>query len=392
MVKINPETQKTRKERLATVIAIGASTFVHIFVIIGGFQLYKWSEEEEKRERLMVIRRIQETTPEPARSSQPAPARRQAPPQGKVKEQGEKPPDAESSLSENMVSDITEDVGEAPPEEEVTETAVSVVTDLSAATFTITGPSEFHGAGTFWTRKGAPEGGYSVTFHPVPGYKTPPIQSKDLADKSKIVFVGKYTRSIEVKVLTNNIPGASFDIVRPDGLKLGMTQPGRAFFEDLPPGNYTIRFHDVPGYLTPPAMTRSLGKGGGLDFAGSYLPGGGGRGKGDKVERARAGLDRRVQMIVKSYPATGIEENFDYIRYPEIIIKRSNFQKGWCRVYLVLRVDGGGRVSEIEVERPREEERSQYSQLISTVESAVKRWRYDPTQTEVHVDVRFYVE
>lgn len=399
MVTINPETQKTRRERLATVIAIGASAFFHLFVIIGGLQFYRWAEEEEERERLMVIRRVVGTSPETApQPSAPAPPRRQAPPEGQVKEKGPEPPPEEGTLSDDRLAAEPSDLeGELPPEEqpEERETAISVVTDLAAATFTLAGPSEYNGAGTFWTRKGAPAGQYTATFHPVAGYKTPPIQTKTLKEKSTAVFVGKYTRSVEVRVAINDVPGATFEIQRPDGLKVGMTTPGRAFFENLPPGIYTIVFHDVPGYLTPPPQTKTLGRGGGgLDFAGSYLPGGasGGRGRGTEAPPAEVSLDRRVQMIVKSYPATSIEEDFDYIRYPEIIIKRSNFQRGWCRVYLVLSVNSGGGIDNVAIERPKPDEYSQYRQLINAVESAVKRWRYEPQRAEVHVDVRFYVE
>ncbi len=399
MVTINPETQKTRRERLATVITIGASALIHILVIVGGFHFYRWVEEEEQRERLMVVRRVMDTSGETTpRPSGPAAPRRQAPPEGAVKEKGPEPPPETGSLSdERLPAEPSAMEGELPQEETEKETdrVISVVTDLQAATFTIAGPAEYNGAGTFWTRKGVPEGKYTATFHPVAGYKTPPIQTKSLQQQASLVFVGKYSKSVEIKVMLNDVPGATFEIQRPDGLKIGMNTPGRAFFEDLPPGNYTIVFHDVAGYLTPAPQTRTLSKGGGgIDFVGTYLPGGagGGRGRGTEAPKAAATLDRRVQMVVKSYPPTSIEENFDYISYPEIIIKRSNFQRGWCRVYLVLSLDSRGTIERIAIERPKPDERNQYRQLIATVESAVKRWRYETQSAEVHVDVRFYVE
>ena len=55
MVQINPETQKTRRERLATVIAIGASAFFHLFIIIGGIQVYQWSEQEELKDKIFEV-------------------------------------------------------------------------------------------------------------------------------------------------------------------------------------------------------------------------------------------------------------------------------------------------------------------------------------------------
>ena len=97
-------------------------------------------------------------------------------------------------------------------------------------------------------------------------------------------------------------------------------------------------------------------------------------------------------MVVKSYPPTSIEEDFDYIRYPEIIIERSNFQTGWCRVYLVIQTDSSGRVGKVSVERPSPAEQELYSTLIRAVENAAKRWRYEKKVAEIHVDVRFQVE
>jgi hypothetical protein len=397
MVEINPETQKTRRERLATVIAIGASVFIHIFVFIGGIQIYQWAEEEEKREKLMVVRLFQ-TLSDISGDPRPAPSRKLPPPDARVIEKGPETIGEETVISDKESGGIEDVLGEIPPPEEeeeeeaAGETVMSVVTDLSAATFTVSGPTEYHGFGTFWTRKGVPTGDYTATFHPVPGHKTPPISTKTLEAESRIVFVGKYTRSVEVEVIINDVPGASFEIRRPDGIPLGMTQPGRAFFEDLPLGAYTIVFHDVPGYLTPPPQTKTLEKGGRLAVVGIYRPGQGGKAEERPVEPGARSLDRRVQMVVKSYPPTAIEENFDYITYPALIFTKSNFQQGWCRVYLVVDVDDGGNITGVHVERPKREERERFSELIDAVETAIGGWSFDRVRAEVHVDVRFYVE
>jgi hypothetical protein len=394
MVEINPETQKTRKERLTTVIAIGISILVHLSIFLGGLQLYQWAEEEEKRELLMVIRRIQGRPSDSFEPTREVRGRRPSPPEAKIKERGPELPPEESHRSEETSDEITDGGGEVPPpeeeEEESIDTTVSVVTDLSTAAFTLSGPEVYNGTGTFWTKKNVPPGDYTASFHPVPGYKTPPISTKALAENSRIVFVGKYTRSVEVEVVVNNVPGVTFEIRRPDGILLGITRPGRAFFEDLPLGPYSIAFNDVTGYLTPAPQAKNLEKGGRLVFVGSYLPMGKTVAE-TRTDSAPARMDRRVQMIVKSYPSTSIEDSFDSIRYPEIIIKRSNFQRGWCRVYLVLTV-GDGRIRKVHVERPRSEEREQYARLIEAVEAAVGNWDYDNGEAEVHVDVRFYVE
>lgn len=392
MVTINPETQKTRRERLATVIAIAASAFFHIFVFLGGIQFYRWAEEEEKKEQLMVIQRIQDSSPEPVRASQPAPRRRAAPAESSVKEEGqEPPPEADPKPSDTLPSDLpTEGTSETEQTEEITETALLVRTDLRLATFTVNGPLELHGSGTSLLRTDIPPGEYTATFHPVTGYRTPPLVTKTLVENGRIVLTGRYTKSIEVKVTLNRVVGASFEILRPDGQKLPMNTPGTALFDNLPKGSYTIVFRDVPGYLTPAPQTRTLGAGGSsLNFTGSYLPGGTGK---KRTVKKVAVLDKRVQMVVKSYPPTSIEEDFDYIRYPAIIFTKRNFQQGWCRVYLVATIDGSGRVSGVNIERPGPEERDRFKELIETVRKSVSRWKFEKKKAEVHVDVRFYVE
>jgi hypothetical protein len=206
-----------------------------------------------------------------------------------------------------------------------------------------------------------------------------------------------------------------------------MNRPGRALIDDLPPGNYTAVFKDIPGHTTPAPQTRALVAGGRLSFVGEYkdaaaVRGGaasgasgasGGRGSGTgrgegtgsgssgsgsggkppaKVAEIDGGFDRRVNIVVTSYPPTSIERYFTEIPYPEVIIRKSNFQQGVCQVYLILRIDARGDVEKVLVERPDPAAREQYKMLIAAVEAAVRSWDYDRVAAEVHVDVRFFVE
>ena len=442
MPLINPEGRLTRKERLATVIAVIGAVLVHLLALFGWGRFYQWAQDEQKKERMMVIRRVRDITP---RESIPAPPRsRQVPaasegkvgggeksapppsPDPKVKERGPEPP-KETELSPAMEEELQE---KSPAQTQLTEhgeNAVSVVTDLPAASFMVSGPSEYRGAGTFWVRKGAPPGAYTVTFNPVVGFSTPPVQTKDLVAKGQIVFLGKYRRSTEL-VVDSNEPGAQFTIYRPDGRPLDLSRPGRTLLDDLPAGTYTAVFKDIAGHITPAPLSRTLGPGGKLSFYGEYGDAqagrgtGGGRGSGgdgagtgsgagDGTGAGGAGsgrggkpparpapgsheatLDRRVQMIVKSYPPSRIEEDHDAIPYPGVIIRNSNFQQGWCQVYLVLEINDSGEVERVNVERPQAEERAQFELLIKAVEGSVRGWDYDKVRVEVHVDVRFYVE
>jgi hypothetical protein len=63
MPLINPEGRLTRKERLVTVIALIGALLVHLVAIFGWGRMYQWSQEEKKKERLMVIRRVRDVGP-----------------------------------------------------------------------------------------------------------------------------------------------------------------------------------------------------------------------------------------------------------------------------------------------------------------------------------------
>ena len=248
MPLINPEGRLTRKERLVTVIALIGALLVHLLAIFGWGRMYQWSQEEQKKERLMVIRRVRdigpprETIPAAALGHGPGPAGTKGaageepapppPPDPKVREQGPEPP-KETELSPTMEEELQEQQPEPAKLAEHGENVVSVVTDLAGASFIVGGPAEYRGSGTMWVRKGAPPGKYTVTFNPVAGYSTPPVQTKELVAKGQIVFVGKYRRSTEL-VVDSNDPGARVTIYRPDGRPLDLNRPGRALLDDLP--------------------------------------------------------------------------------------------------------------------------------------------------------------
>lgn len=459
MFEINSERKLTRQERLAVVIAVAIAIAVHAVVFLGGGGFQYWTTKEKKKERLMVIRQVRDIAPtedlkgpsiprpQPQARPQPlepapaglegkaggAPAAAPPPVPAKARDKVLEPAKGEPELTEKMAEEVKVDETAKPEEKkpggELSDNAVSVVTDLSAATFSVIGPQEYRGSGTFWLRKGAEPGRYAVSFNPVAGYATPPPQAKELVMRGQIVFVGKYKKSHEI-IVNANIPEAQFTIFRPDGRALDMNTPGRGLFDDLPSGNYTVVFKEVPGFITPSPIVRNLAGEGRLEFFGEYKEGGGARtrlakggagggggdeggngtgsgsgqrgsgpggggtgGRGTKLAPAvDPGLDRRIQIVVTSYPKTRIEDDFDYIPYPEVIIHKSNYQKGWCQVYLIVYVDEAGDVEKVLVERPNKAEREQYKALIDAVETAVRRWDYDRIAAQVHIDARFYVE
>ena len=458
MLKRPSEHRLTIEERVAVVVAIAVAVGVHLAIFLGGSGIGHLAREEQKRERLMVIRRVREVTPAPELAVRvPDPRRVQIPsrpepegaaggspppkPEQKVSERGTLPPkpeitpkmeeDLQESLRKEEEAKAAEQQGQAQKSAAIGDNSVSVVTDLPSASFTVSGPAEYRGTGTFWIRRGTPAGTYRISFSAVDGFSMPPPQTKELSEKGQIVFVGKYKRSTEV-VVDSNESAAQFTIYRPDGRPLDLSQPGRAFFDDLPPGNYTAVFKDIPGHVTPAPLSRTLAAGGRLSFRGEYAEGtggggtGGGRGTGGEGTGTGSGsgagdgsgtggagagygrggkpparpakssgggeLDKRVDMNIKSYPPSRIEEEHGAIPYPGVIIRKSNFQQGWCQVYLILSVGDSGEIEGVSVERPGAAERPQFEALIKAVEDAVRTWNYDRVRAEVHVDVRFHVE
>ena len=275
MPRINPEGQLTRAERLATVIAIAGAVLVHVVVLLGWGRLSRWTQEEEKKERLMVIRRVRDLAP--PSESVPAPPRQRLAPAGEpgaasagkqasppppppsakqVKEEGPEPP-PEPELSPAMEQDLQQQKTEQNKAAEYGDNSVTVVTDLPAASFIVDGVSQLRGSGTYWVRKGAPPGAYAVTFNPVAGFSTPPAQSKELVAKGQIVFVGKYRRSTEV-VVDSNVPSAQVTVYRPDNRPIDLSRPGRTFVDDLPLGTYTAVFKDLPLLVTPSPVSQAL--------------------------------------------------------------------------------------------------------------------------------------
>jgi Kelch motif len=70
---------------------------------------------------------------------------------------------------------------------------ISVTTNLPAAAFTITGPTNYSGSGTSFTQTNAPAGDYTITYGTVSGYTAPSSDTRTLAGGGTISFTGTYT-------------------------------------------------------------------------------------------------------------------------------------------------------------------------------------------------------
>ncbi|VVB86917.1 Uncharacterised protein [uncultured archaeon] len=144
---------------------------------------------------------------------------------------------------------------------------ITVTTNNSAATFTVTGPATYTGSGTSWSQADAPAGIYTITFVPIPGYDTPASDTQTLVSKGTIAFTGTYNLSVGTITVTTNNSAATFNITGP----ATYTGSGTSWSQsNAPIGTYTITYDPVSGYDTPPSDTQTLVSKGTIAFTGTY--------------------------------------------------------------------------------------------------------------------------
>jgi len=86
-----------------------------------------------------------------------------------------------------------------------------VTTNLDSATFSITGPQNYEGSGTYYEINDPPAGIYTVIFNPVKGYKAPLPQEADLTGSGEVTVDGQY-RELQMSIITSHGPGKKYDM------------------------------------------------------------------------------------------------------------------------------------------------------------------------------------
>ncbi len=145
---------------------------------------------------------------------------------------------------------------------------ITVTTNNSAATFTVTGPATYTGSGTSWSQANAPIGTYTITYGSVAGYSTPASDTKTIVNSGDtIAFTGTYTPLGTITVTTNNA-AATFTITGPTTYRGTGTSWSQA---NVPAGTYTITYGSVTGYDTPSSSSQTIvNSGDTIAFTGTY--------------------------------------------------------------------------------------------------------------------------
>jgi hypothetical protein len=149
---------------------------------------------------------------------------------------------------------------------------ISITTNLTSATFTLTGPATYNGSGTSFTQTNAPAGTYTITYGVVPGYTTPVPQMQTLAAGGTISFSGIYTALPTTgTILVTSVPvGAGFVLNQGTTFYTAGTTPFTA--TSVPVGSYTIVWNSLVGYSELPSQTEAVTGGTTTTFSGNYQP------------------------------------------------------------------------------------------------------------------------
>jgi hypothetical protein len=174
-----------------------------------------------------------------------------------------------------------------------------------------------------------------------------------------------------------------------------------------------LRSDDVQGWARQSAKASRQGWKGSAAGSGGWAAGAGtgsgsGAGSGKGSGRGRGGtageaiLDPRVRMVIIQYPigesgqaevgkGRNIENRLRPVPYPDLKVKQSRFTSGWWNVYIELWTTKDGQIARYNVLRP--ETNGPLERIfVDQVKRELQQWAFEPGASEVHVDVRFYVE
>lgn len=150
---------------------------------------------------------------------------------------------------------------------------ITVTTNNDGASFSISGPNNFNGSGTFWTTQ-APTGSYTVTFNDITHYNTPSGSTKSLAANESITFNGTYTHKTGIVEVTTNRSSASFTVTGHGAAKgQNFNGSGSLWGAYAYAGDYTIAYNNVAGSCLPATNgeSKTLNGGGTVTFNGRYV-------------------------------------------------------------------------------------------------------------------------
>jgi ligand-binding sensor domain-containing protein len=119
-----------------------------------------------------------------------------------------------------------------------------------------------------------PVGSHTVSFGDYPGYSKPAdviITVPFILDHDPVYVTGTYTPIAGTVNVNTNLDQAQYTVYGPGGATYSGSGK-QSSFTDCSPGQYSISFQDVDGYVTPASEIKLLESGGTIVFEGNYYP------------------------------------------------------------------------------------------------------------------------
>jgi PKD repeat protein len=136
---------------------------------------------------------------------------------------------------------------------------ITVKTNHSLATFTITGPNDFDGYGTLWATEvnAASVGWYTVKFGDINFYYTPNFLYGELKAGQNLIFDAQYTHKTGTIEVNTNLGGSATFTITGHGAAKGQKFDGWGVVGGpwrrtcVYAGDYSIKYDSVIGYCLP---------------------------------------------------------------------------------------------------------------------------------------------
>ena len=144
---------------------------------------------------------------------------------------------------------------------------IQVSSNMSGATFYLSGPGNYSGSGTSYLFSNIPTGTYYIYYGAINGYQAPAGHNIYVTAGNTSQESGNYINaSCTINVSTNN-SNATFSINGPNSYSGSGTYWSQS---NVPVGTYTIDYGSINGYTTPSSQTSTVYAYGSISFSGNY--------------------------------------------------------------------------------------------------------------------------
>ena len=222
--------------------------------------------------------------------------------------------------------------------------AIDPSPDAINAPWSLAGPNSYSANGTGdETLVDLTPGDYTITWGAVPGWITPANSTQTLTANETVTFSGAYvaeTGTVAIDPSPDAI-NAPWSLAGPNSYSANGT--GDETLVDLTPGDYTITWGAVPGWITPANSTQTLTGSGTVTFGGTYVEEGGTDSTGTVMD-----FDGNVYQTIKIGNQWWMAENLKVTHYRNgVPIPNVTDNTAWYNLTTGAYCDYGNNVSNV---------------------------------------------